>query len=132
MKRMKQVGTGLLLLLLVITLLAPPSTAYAQDDTMPIVFRDTMYGAVTGAFLGGLLLLTTNNKSDHWDYVAYGGLIGAVGGVTYGIYDTSRPLVEIEKDKVTVGLPTIRAGAGQGPHQSTDKSFIADLVRLRF
>jgi hypothetical protein len=118
-------------LMLVVTLI-PPLPASAQEDTMPIVLRDTVYGSLTGAFLGGLLLLTTSNKSDHWDYIAYGGFVGALAGITYGVYDTSRSLVEIEKDRITVGLPTLQGGTGTAGRVETHKSLRADLVRWRF
>ena len=129
---MKNRMISLFVALMLVVTLFPPLPAAAQEDTMPIVLRDTIYGSLTGAFLGGLLLLTTSNKSDHWDYVAYGGFIGALAGITYGVYDTSRSLVEIEKDRITVGLPTLQGDAGTSGNVAKPTSLHADLVRWRF
>jgi len=118
-------------LMIAFTLVAPPPAA-AEEDTLPIVLRDTVYGSLTGAFLGGLLMLTTSNKSDHWENIAYGGFIGAVAGVAYGVYDTSRSLVEIDQDKITVGLPTLQADAGTPGKSAKPTSLHADLLRWRF
>ncbi|NOY52538.1 MAG: hypothetical protein GXP58_02835 [Deltaproteobacteria bacterium] len=118
-------------LMLVVTLL-PLRPAAAEEDTMPIVLRDTVYGSLTGAFLGGLLLLTTNNKSGHWENVAYGGFVGALAGIAYGVYDTSRSLVEIDKDRITVGLPTLQTDAGRSGKAERPTNLHADLVRWRF
>jgi hypothetical protein len=104
---MNKILTYFLLILMAVTFTLTPKTALAQDDTMPLIFRDTLWGAGIGAFLGGLLLLTTDDKSDHWDYVAYGSLIGAVGGLAYSVTSTSHALVEVEKERVVVGLPTL-------------------------
>ncbi len=104
---MKKILTYSLLILMTVTFTLTPKTAMAQDDAMPLIFRDTLWGAGIGAFLGGLLMLTTDDKSDHWDYVAFGGLVGAVGGLGYSLTSTSHALVEVEKERVTVGLPTL-------------------------
>lgn len=118
--------------LMLVATLFPPLPVSAQEDTMPIVLRDTIYGSLTGAFLGGLLMLTTSNKSNHWDNVAYGGFIGAVAGIAYGVYDTSQSLVEIEKDRITVGLPSLQGDAGTPGNSEKPTSLHADLVRWRF
>ena len=120
---------AVLMILATLSLSMAPEPAWAQGDAMPVVFRDTLYGALTGAFLGGLFLLTSNNKSDHWDYVAYGGLIGAVGGLAYGVYNTPRSMVEIDKGKITVGLPTIQTANITG---SRDKEYLVDLLKLQY
>ena len=129
---MKKRMIALFIALTIAVALVVPPQASGEEDTMPIVLRDTIYGSLTGAFLGGLLLLTSSNKSDHWDYVAYGGFVGALAGITYGVYDTSRSLVEIEKDRITVGLPTLQGDVGTAGSAEKTKSPHADLVRWRF
>ena len=115
--------------LLAAALLAVPCRAAAQDDGMPVFFRDTLMGAGIGAFVGGLLLLTTEHKSDHWDYVAFGGLVGALGGLGYSVTRAeSRGLVRVDPDGVHVGLPTPRIRAG-GPGSA---DVTADILQVRY
>lgn len=120
---------AVLMILAAVSLSTPAGTAWAQDDGMPIIFRDTLYGAATGAFLGGLLLLTSDNAGNHWDYVAFGGLIGAAGGLAYGVYNTPRSMVEIDKGRITVGLPTIQTANISG---SRDKEYLMDLLKFQY
>ncbi|MDX1762813.1 MAG: hypothetical protein R3231_00675 [bacterium] len=125
---MKRVVAVLLMVVLFSTLLPLPA-ARAQSGDMEFLLRDTFYGALIGAFIGGLVLLTTDDKSDHLDYLVYGSLAGAVGGLGYGIYSMNRPLVEIERNRVVVGMPSIQ---GMAPSGQGEGLLQADLVRMRF
>ena len=121
------IASFLIILILSVTLM--PKTVSAQDETLPFIFRDTIYGAGIGVFIGGLVMLTTDHPSDHWDYLAVGGLVGALGGLGYGAYSSSHALVEINQDKVTVGIPSIHVDSLSGKRNQT---YHTDLVKLQF
>ncbi len=129
---MRKTAILLLFLLMVTTCIQVPKPAHAQDDAMPVVFRDTLYGSLTGAFIGGLLLLTTENKSDHLEYIVYGGLAGAVGGLAYGVYDTSQALVEIDRGQITVGVPSIQRKTFTEHSRKRKTAYLAKVLRLHF
>lgn len=97
-----------LLMVVFLSSLLPLPKARAQSGDMEFLLRDTFYGSLIGAFIGGLVLLTAENESDHLDYLVFGGLAGAVGGLGYGIYSMNQPLVEIERNRVVVGIPSIQ------------------------
>jgi hypothetical protein len=129
---MKKVLVALTIFLTVLAVSPAATPAHAQSGDMEFLLRDTLYGSLIGAFIGGLILLTTDNESDHLDYLVYGGLAGALGGLGYGVYTMSQPMVEVEKDRVTVGLPTIH-GKVQGPgHEGGPNYLNAELLRVNF
>lgn len=125
---MKKITACLLVLLMTLVFLLPPKPSAAQGD-MPIFFRDTLVGAGIGAFFGGLIMLTTEKESDHWDYVAFGALVGATGGLVYSVRSSSYAALEIDNEKMTVGMPTFQTSNEFGVGH---KVVSADLVRLRY
>jgi len=76
--------------------------AFAQDSGQ-IVFRDALYGAGIGALLGAAVYLADDD--DFGEKLAAGVIVGTVGGLAYGLYETES-FVEIEKDKIKVAIPT--------------------------
>ena len=126
---MRSAGTRIAAVVLAAALLAVPCRVAAQDDGMPLFFRDTLLGAGIGAFVGGLLLLTTEHKSDHWDYVAYGGLVGALGGLGYSVVQAqSQGFVRVDPEGVHVGIPAPRIRT-EGPGSAR---VVADLISVRY
>jgi hypothetical protein len=78
------------------------NTAFAQSSGQ-IVFKDTLYGTAIGAIIGSAVYLADD---DHFaEKLSTGVIVGAVGGLVYGIYETES-FVEIENDKVKVAIPT--------------------------
>lgn len=128
---MKRVVVVLLMVVFLSSLLPLPA-AQAQSGDMEFLLRDTFYGSLIGAFIGGLVLLTTENESDHLDYLVFGGLAGAVGGLGYGIYSMNQPLVEIDGNRVVVGMPSIQSDGGSAGPSEGIGLLQADLVRMRF
>jgi len=90
------------LVISVASLIFLAGTAYAQDSGQ-VVFKDTLYGTAIGAIIGSALYLADD---DHFAAkFSTGVIIGAVGGLIYGLYETES-FVEIEKDRIKVAVPT--------------------------
>lgn len=74
---------------------------------METVFKDAFYGGLAGTLVGGALLLFQDNPGDNLEYLAYGMGTGIILGTVYGFASVTRPLVEIEKDRIYVNFPSI-------------------------
>ena len=85
----------------VVALVFLANTAFAQDSGN-VVFKDTMYGTAIGALIGSAVYLADDD--DFSSKFSTGVIIGAVGGLVYGLYETDT-FVQIEKDKVKVAIP---------------------------
>lgn len=78
------------------------NTAFAQGSGQ-VIFRDTLYGTAIGALIGTAIYLADD---DHFaQKFSTGVIIGAVGGLIYGLYETES-FVEIKNKKVRVAIPT--------------------------
>ncbi|MBI5409522.1 MAG: hypothetical protein HZA14_09170 [Nitrospirae bacterium] len=77
------------------------SAAFATEGE--VVFRDTLYGTAIGAMVGAAVYLI--DQDNFGEKVGAGVIIGTLGGLLYGLKETSS-FVEIEKDKVIVSIPT--------------------------
>ena len=91
------------LLITVFVLMLLQSAAFAFESQGNIVFRDTLYGIAIGAILGSAVYLADD---DHFaEKLSAGVIIGAVGGLAYGLYETES-FVELDRDKIKVAVPT--------------------------
>ncbi len=106
-------------------LLAAGSVAWAQPRG-EIIFRDTFYGALTGAIIGGALVVFTDEPAEHLEYIAYGGAAGAIVGALFGAYEATA-LAEIRDGEIYLAMPTVRTRRVPGGVEAS-----ADLVRVPF
>lgn len=88
----------------VLFLLVFQSSAFAVIETQgDVVFRDALYGAAIGGLVGGAVYLTDQN--DFAKKVGIGVIIGAVGGIIFGVVET-RSVAEIDNNGVKFAVPT--------------------------
>ena len=60
-----------------------------------VIFKDTLYGAGTGALVGMLVVAAQDDRSDSAQTIANGGLVGSVLGLGLGILEiTTRDCYE--------------------------------------
>ncbi|HEY4485847.1 MAG TPA: hypothetical protein VI702_05975 [Nitrospiria bacterium] len=108
---MRKLGAMLLLVFAITT--GVPSAAHAEDGSFQTVFKDSFYGGLTGALVGGAILVFRDHPGDHLNYISRGAAIGVIAGAAFGIFDVSTSLVEIEHGKVVFHFPapetTVRA-----------------------
>ncbi len=92
-----------ILIIVVLSFMLLQSTTFALETEGEVLFRDSLYGAAIGALLGSAFYLA--DQDDFAEKFASGVIIGTVGGLIFGIVETSS-FVEIEKDKVKFAVPT--------------------------
>ena len=108
------------------TVLLTATSALAQDNGST-VFRDTVYGVLTGAVIGGALTLATDNPEDHLAWIGVGAAVGAVAGVSYGVYETTS-LAELDHDgELRLAMPSLQF---RNRGRSLESS--VDVLRVRF
>ncbi|MBI5017811.1 MAG: hypothetical protein HZB55_20255 [Deltaproteobacteria bacterium] len=104
------------------------ATASQAELRMEVIFKDTAYGALTGALVGGAAMVFTSKPGDHWMYLAYGGAAGAIAGALYGVYESTTAVAEYDQGTLYLAMPTIRT-VREGPRGFTSS---ADLLRVDF
>jgi len=92
-----------------------------------VIFRDTFYGALTGAIVGGALLVFTDEPQDHLNFVAYGAASGAIVGALFGAYESTTAVAEFRDGNLYLALPTVRTRRVGGGIQAE-----ADILRVPF
>lgn len=80
------------------------SAAFALEAEGEIIFKDTMYGTAIGALLGAAFYLA--DQDDFGGKFATGVIAGAIGGLAFGLYETSSSFAEIENDEIRIAIPT--------------------------
>jgi hypothetical protein len=110
---MRRAATGVLALLMpivLVTALALPGTARADDIKLQKILRNGMYGAAVGALIGAALLAFKSDPGDHLEFITVGAASGVLVGVAWGVYDsaTDNPYVMIEHGHVRTALATPR------------------------
>jgi len=119
---MKRLLCGLALAAVVLT--TTPALAQERGET---ILRDTVYGLLTGAIVGGALTLVTAEPLDHLSWIGIGAAVGAVGGVAYGVYETTS-MAELDRDgEFRLAMPTVQF---RSPGRSLTTS--VDVLRVRF
>ena len=91
-----------------------------------VIFRDTFYGTLTGAIIGGALTVFTDEPQDHLEYIGYGAAVGAIAGALFGVYE-STAVAEIRDGNLYLALPTVRTAPEPGGVRVS-----ADLLRVDF
>jgi hypothetical protein len=92
-----------ILIIAVLSFVIFQSPAFALDTEGEVLFRDALYGAAIGALLGGAFYLA--DQDDFAEKLGAGVIIGTIGGLIYGVAETSS-FVEIKKDEIKVAIPT--------------------------
>lgn len=87
----------------VLALIIFQGTACAFDGEGEVVFRDSLYGAAIGALLGTAFYVV--DQDDFAEKVATGVIVGTIGGLFYGVYET-RSFVELRQDEIRLAVPT--------------------------
>ncbi|HSG05218.1 MAG TPA: hypothetical protein VLB09_02350 [Nitrospiria bacterium] len=102
MKKMSWIAT----LVFIVSILLPVHS-HAEDVTAKEIFKDSLYGGLVGALVGGALLVFRDDRSDHLDMIAYGAAAGVIVGAVYGLTKAGRALAEFEDGRIHVGVPEI-------------------------
>ena len=105
----------------------PTATSSLPAERGQVVFKDTMWGVLTGALVGGALTLATDDPADHLSWIGLGAAVGAVAGAAYGMYETTA-MAELDRDgELRLAMPSLQLrshGHGVGTQ--------VDLFRVRF
>lgn len=129
---MKKISILLIFLFALTLILSAPAKVRAEDGTMQFVLRDTVYGMVIGALLGTAAALSTDEPEDHWNYISVGALFGGASGLFYGVvYDTDA-FVQIDKDGLSVGIPTLHTKVEVLDNNKKDIQYSVNLFKYCF
>ncbi len=81
--------------------------AAAHDDGFPGVFKNAVYGGLTGGLVGGALMVFQDKPFDHAEYIAYGAATGILVGTVFGIVGATRAqaLARVQGGKLTCAFP---------------------------
>lgn len=93
----KILATTILLLMLF------QGAAFAFDTNGDVIFKDTLYGAAIGSILGVAFYML--DQDDFYKKFGSGLIIGTLGGVAYGVSETSG-FVELQKNEMKFAIPT--------------------------
>lgn len=125
--------TRLTSLLMLFTLLAATSTAFAAENVFREMFQDAFYGGAVGTLVGAAIMAFTRKPANHLDYMAYGAAAGVLTGATYGLANSARSLATIDNGNIKISLPTIIPDLIESPSsKQTVICWRADLLRGTF
>lgn len=85
-----------------------PTTSIAGEVSGKDIFKDSFYGGMVGALIGGALLVFRDDRSDHLDMIAYGAAAGVIVGAALGLTKAGKALTEFEDGHFYVQFPTVR------------------------
>lgn len=123
----------LVAVLMLVSLLATASSAFAGDNTIREVFTDAFYGAAIGGLVGGAIMVFQTKPFDHLNYIAYGAASGVLVGTAYGLAKSARAFAEVENGRVKMAFPTIIPELVASPSSGqTTVAWKADLLRGSF
>ena len=95
---LKKILTTTILLLMLFQ-----GAAFAFDTNGDVIFKDTLYGAAIGSMLGVAFYML--DQDDFYKKFGSGLIIGTLGGVAYGVSETSG-FVEIQNNEMKFAIPT--------------------------
>lgn len=128
MERLKTRVTPILLLAFILTL---PGLCHAEDDGFREVFKDALYGGLTGALVGAACIVFTRHPADHLSTIGYGAGAGVLVGTAYGVVKSTRSLAEVENGKVKFAIPTVLPEFREG-RKEVALGFSAGIFRGTF
>lgn len=82
----------------------------SAEDMMQKTLRDTAYGGVIGALIGGAFLLLSDHPGDNLEYIPQGAGVGMLVGAAYGIATSGvvQAAGEYENGKFSFNVPTVK------------------------
>lgn len=104
----------------------------AGDVSTEDVFKDSFYGGLVGALIGGALLVFKDNRSEHYDMIGYGAAIGVIGGAVYGLTRAGKSLAQVEKGKVVFQFPVFYLKTSSSVPGKTDSILESNLITFNF
>lgn len=103
-------------------------SAQAFADTKgQVVFKDTVYGLLTGSILGAAVMTLTDEPEDHYEYIGYGAAAGAIAGAAFGFAEAT-DMVEFKDGKTYIAMPSIRMDRGS----HNELRYGVGLIRVNF
>lgn len=107
-------------------------TAAAEENAMETVFKDSLYGGLAGALIGGAVMALTDNPGDHIGYIGVGAAVGVIGGAAFGLAQSSRAFAEVENGRMTVSVPTVQTAVTFPNPAGRIVERRVDVLRVRF
>jgi len=102
----------------------------AAENVFKEVLTDSLYGGLSGTLVGAAVMAFAKRTGDHLDYMAYGAATGVLVGAAYGI---GRAVVEMDKGKVTLSVPTVIPDIQDSNSKGkTPVVFMAELLHGKF
>jgi hypothetical protein len=86
--------------------LVPSASAQTGGEAARSVFLSTFYGMAAGALIGSAVSLAQDDP-DWGTNIGTGAAIGGVAGAIFSLVSEVRYLVEIDRGKMTAGIPRI-------------------------
>jgi hypothetical protein len=108
------------------------TAARAEESSTKTILKGSLYGTLSGAAVGAVLLIFAKEPSKRVEWVAYGAAGGAAVGAVYGAVSATRSLAEFEKGEVRFAIPTIVPELREGPNGSSAIVAMANLFRGTF
>jgi hypothetical protein len=117
----------------------------AASNPGKVIFHTTLYGAATGAVLGGAYaLIEDDDDLDAWEILRWGVAGGAAAGLVVGlIYVVARPEPkgdvedldtdeDAESSSLIFAKPSVQFAHRRDPLGNTDRRVDVNLVAVRF
>ncbi len=105
----------------------------AEDSYFREMFVDSLYGAVSGALIGGAIMVFKDKPLDHLNYMGYGAAAGVLAGASYGTYKIGRALAQVDNGKVRFAIPAIIPDFIDGTStKQASVTLTTDLIHGRF
>lgn len=120
---MKRVLIGILLIAAMTT-----SSVARAELKGTVIFKDTIYGALTGGIIGAATMVFTEKPEDHLMNIAYGAAAGSILGAGFGAYE-STTVAEFSDGNLYLALPSIQFSAEKDRNAGLAS---VDLLRVRF
>ncbi len=125
-----RIVSSLVLVLFLIVSLAPK--VQAAEESLQGVFKDSFYGGLVGALIGGALLVFKDDRSEHYEMIGYGAAVGVIAGAVYGLTRAGRSLAEIEDGKMVVRVPAFRVESRRSVSGQKHSIMKSNLVTFHF
>jgi hypothetical protein len=109
------------------------SLSRAEDSVFKELFVDSLYGAFSGALIGGAIMVFKDRPLDHLDYMGYGAAAGVLAGASYGSYKIGKALAQVENGKVRFAIPAVIPDFIDGTSsKGSSVTLTADLISGQF
>ena len=116
-----------------VIMLLNASISRAEDSVFRELFEDSLYGAISGALIGGAIMVFKNKPLDHLNYMGYGAAAGVLVGASYGTFRIGKSFAQVEKGKVRFAIPAVMPDFIDGTStRQSSITYSADLVTGKF